>query len=100
MLRDLPVLWQLGPAEAQELPARRGPNVREHLWQTSSRTSVQHTLTNVVIEFACLSGCPPALQAPDGGETPADVRAARKAAVVRAQGLIDKIEGAKVAGGL
>lgn len=37
------------------------------------------------------------VRAPDGGETPAAVRAARKAAVIRAQGLIDRVEGCKAA---
>jgi len=37
------------------------------------------------------------VRAPDGGETPAAVRAARKAAVVRAQRLIDRVEACKAA---
>lgn len=37
------------------------------------------------------------VRAPDGGETPPAVRAARKAAVVRAQGLVDRVESSKAA---
>lgn len=37
------------------------------------------------------------IRAPDGGETPANVRAARKAGVVRAQQLVDRVEDCKAA---